>query len=55
MTYLAARAVKALERKDTFRDRCRHISDLSVKVLPPSALMKSALPLLTNALASRAV
>jgi hypothetical protein len=33
--YGPARAVEALERKNTFRDRSRHLSDLSVKGLPP--------------------
>ena len=55
--YGPARAVKGLSRwTNTLRNRCRHISDLCVKErLALRALMKSALPLLNNALASQAV
>src|SRR5262245_6579827 len=36
LTYMDPPALsRALERHNTFRDRCRHISDLSVKVLSP--------------------
>jgi hypothetical protein len=35
LTYMDPPALsRALERKNTFRDRCSHISDLSVKVSP---------------------
>ena len=42
--------------KNTYRNRCRHISDLLVKAVESlRALMKSALPLLNKPSASKAV